>query len=57
MKDHFIEEESLPEVSIYDIKEMEFDKTKVNLTYCLLFYINMSLNLDHGTMPSATKDL
>jgi hypothetical protein len=45
------------EISIYDIKEMQFDKSKVNLTYCLLFYINMSLNYDHGTMPSATKDL
>ena len=45
------------EITIYDIKELQFDKSKVNLTYCFLFYINMSLNYDHGTMPSATKDL
>ena len=56
MKENFIEEE-LPEISIYDIKEMDFDKSKVNLTYILMFYINLSLNLDHGSMPSATKDL
>ena len=45
------------EISIYDLREMHFDKSKVNLTYFFLFYINMSLNYDHGTMPSATKDL
>ena len=27
------------------------------MAYFLLFYINMSLNFDHGTMPSASKDM
>jgi len=53
-KENFLKEEE--EISIYDIKETHFDKSKVKLTYCLLFYINMSLNYDHGTMPAGTKD-
>ena len=39
------------------IKNPKFISDKVNLTYYMLFYINMSLNYDHGTMPSATKDM
>jgi|TARA_B110000285_G_C14957970_1_gene530171 hypothetical protein len=45
------------EITIYDIENPKYTKRKINLTYAFLFYINMSLNFDHGAMPAATKAL
>ena len=49
--------EETKEITIYDIESPKYVKKNVNLTYMFLFYINMSLNFDHGAMPAATKNL
>lgn len=53
-QDRSTEEE---EITIYDIENPKYSKQSINLTYAFLFYINMSLNFDHGAMPAATKAL
>jgi len=45
------------EITIYDIENPKYTKRKINWTYAFLFYINMSLNFDHGAMPAGTKAL
>lgn len=45
------------EITIYDIENPKYTKRNINATYAFLFYINMSLNFDHGAMPAAVKAL
>jgi len=54
-KEKKTEEEN--EITIYDIENPKYTKRKINWTYAFLFYINISLNFDHGAMPAGAKAL
>ena len=50
-------EEAEDDLSVFQLQDMNYSRTALNIVFWLMFVTDMIVNVDHGAIPAATTAL